>query len=180
MRGPTFFFDPTQRNTYALLMGGGFRRSLSRTSGKRMTMVQATDSDTTTAYNVRPFPGTAPEPPTRSDARPLLRDWGRAATEHSPARPRAPSVRRGAEVLSYAALSARSSCKRLSSSAGSSCHPVPARCVVRGYSPLPVLPGVPPPQLRKRRYAVFRHIFGVAELVQTRRPQMAEIPMCTT
>ena len=134
-------FDPTQRNTCALLMGGGFRQSLSRTSGKRMTMVQATDSDTTTADNVRPFPGTAPEPPTRSDARPLLRDWGRAATEPSPARPRAPSVRRGAEVLSYTALSARSSCKRLSSSAGSSCRPVPARCVVRGYSPLPVLAG---------------------------------------
>jgi hypothetical protein len=32
--------------------------------------VQATDSDTTTANNVRPFPGIAPEPPMRSNARP--------------------------------------------------------------------------------------------------------------
>jgi hypothetical protein len=95
MRGPTFFlFDPTQRNTCALLMGGGFRRSLSRTSGKRMTMVQATDSDTTT--------------PTTC-ARSLVRrpNRRRALTHGSrsrPARPARSDIARSASVTPNATL----------------------------------------------------------------------------
>jgi hypothetical protein len=95
MRGPTFFvFDPTQRNTCAPLMGAGFRRSLSRTSGKRMTMVQATDSDTTT--------------PTTC-ARSLVRrpNRRRALTHGSrsrPARPARSDIARSASVTPNATL----------------------------------------------------------------------------